>query len=1269
MLRVFAKIWHWVIVFLFCFSNLIGQPYFERLSIEDGLSNNSIRDILQDSRGFLWFGTLSGLNRYDGNKIKEYKVELGNPYSLANDRIVAMHEDGYGYIWSITFDGSFNRFDPRSDRFININSLIPQSDEFLSARAIVESSPGVLWLIYDRAFARAIVSDDPGDINFEVIHASDNLSRYEIRFVYKGKDGRLWLNTGDVMVLQSDTSSLSNKASLKIIDELKNIKTKIVCEVEDGIWFGTDDYGVWFYSYDSESLGQWGQGIISNISIKTIISGANNHVFIFTEKEGIVEVDENRVLINHFIYGKDFSDELDLTNDITTYIDRKGYIWIATVARGVTMFDPVKGVFIDYSLDKESRKALGDSDKAIFFEDSEGNFWITIYAGGLYLFDYNSKKFTRYSHDPKDTRSLSSNYILSILEDNSHNLWIATFQGGLNKLGLTKYNFTFIQPTKGIGSDLQNEVRSMIEDSYERLWIGTRAGKIICYNQQNNIIFTLPDDIKGSNHYDFASVYSLLEDSKGNMWVGTKGSGLFRLKGLFCKEKLTIDGFNIDHFMPTDDVTSLAFKLVYSLCEDDIGQIWIGTYNGGLDLIETPEEEIIFKHFKHEVGNINSLSDDRVRHIYQDSKRNLWVSTTVGLNLLKSEYIDSKNKKFINLLSIKEDRSSLSNNDVLCVLEDKAGRIWIATYGGGLQLLRYDEASDKYDFAKFTRKDGLPSDIIFSLLEDENGNLWMGTNNGLGKFIISSNKIERYLADEGIGDNFFSEEACVKKASGKLVFGQKRGFVSFYPDSIVRDKQEFPIVITGFKIFDEQILPGDDSPLKQSIETTREIHLNYNQNFLEIEYAILDFTHSEQCQYEYYLEGLEKDWKKAGNKRTAIYTNLDPNDYVFRLRATNHDGYMSENVTELRIHISPPWWETWGFRIVVILIVIACLAGFYLYRISRLKRQKVYLEKLVAERTQKIVKKNRVLAEQAEILNHTNKELEERQIEVEAQSEEIKTQKDELQLLNEHLSSTNTLLKERQQQVKEQTEELRTQANELSNANIELKKLNATKDKFFSLLAHDLRVPFNSILGFSSLAVKRYDRLSEEKRRQYTHIIHESVNNTVKLLENLLQWAKTQTGNIQFAPEKLQLPEMINTNLDLVKTQLEEKNLKVNVSVPDDTSIYADKNMLNTVLRNLINNAVKFTERGNIDIKAHTKNNQVEVSVKDTGKGIHEKVMATLFKVGKSRSSQGTRGEQGTGLGLIICKEFVEKCGGTLKVKSKLKEGTEFIFTMPSQKD
>ncbi len=272
-----------------------------------------------------------------------------------------------------------------------------------------------------------------------------------------------------------------------------------------------------------------------------------------------------------------------------------------------------------------------------------------------------------------------------------------------------------------------------------------------------------------------------------------------------------------------------------------------------------------------------------------------------------------------------------------------------------------------------------------------------------------------------------------------------------------------------------------------------------------------------------------------------------------------------------------------------------------------------------------------------------------------------------LQEQNTKLQQLNREINNLQRQLIREKRNLEDTLNQLDEANRDLKKINRQKDKFFSIIAHDLRSPFSSILGFTEILRENIYDLSREQIATYTDHIYESSFNTFNLLVNLLEWASLQRDATRFNPEKISFNQLFEEVLSLMKEQAAQKNITIRTKLPGNIEWVADKNMVTSILRNIISNALKFTPReGEVEIAVTRKKNQLEISVSDTGTGMTKEVSNRLFSGDFNESGIGTENEKGSGLGLSLCKEFVEMHGGEIGVESELNKGTTIRFTLPS---
>ena len=404
------------------------------------------------------------------------------------------------------------------------------------------------------------------------------------------------------------------------------------------------------------------------------------------------------------------------------------------------------------------------------------------------------------------------------------------------------------------------------------------------------------------------------------------------------------------------------------------------------------------------------------------------------------------------------------------------------------------------------------------------------------------------------------------------------------------------------------------------------------------------------------MEGFDKDWIYCGNKKEATYTNLNPGKYIFRVKGSNNDGIWNNTGTALEITITPPWWKTNYAIVCFILLIICSFFGIYYYRVNRLQEQKKLLEKLVNERTKELAQKNEIVFEANLLLKERQEEIEQKNLRLIEQAA----------VLNE----TNTLLEERQMQIEEQSEELAAQKEELQIQRDHLNELNGTKDKLFSILGHDLRSPFSAILGFSDLLLNKFRGYSQEKIESHLIIIKDAARDTLTLLNNLLEWSRSQRGILHLEPSELLVSEVLGSELRVLRQQGDRKEIELELSVlGSEYIIEADLNIISTVMRNLISNAIKFSNKNStVYITLDYQNKEsLTFSVKDKGVGMNKEKIKSLFNTGINKSTRGTAGEKGTGLGLLLCADFIEKHKGEIWAESEIGEGSTFYFSIPAK--
>jgi signal transduction histidine kinase/ligand-binding sensor domain-containing protein len=908
-------------------------------------------------------------------------------------------------------------------------------------------------------------------------------------------------------------------------------------------------------------------------------------------------------------------------NVYATFVeDENGKVWAASYSNNLYYFDENKNIFVPFPINHPESRTFSNRAKG-FFKDSEGNFNLSIDKAGLLIWNRRENIFTLYKPTGNDDGP-RGDILYSLAEDKNGLLWI----GDRTSEGVSIFNrntkkFTYCQNEPLNPYSLNtNKITCIYTDKQGSIWVGTILGinKYTPGKVKFKRFFSYPNN---PEKLGFNNVLCFAEDKLSNIWIGTDGGGL---------DKMDVKTGLFNHYRHIQsDPGSISSNAVISLCVDHEGTLWAGTYAGGLCKMINEK----FHAYLPDPANVNTISSTDIWCVFEDSKMNLWVATlTNGLDLfdrksgkfyhyshndsdsasitnnsLVSIFEDSKGKlyftsyygvstidlnscdfskpehiKFNNIVH-HTGKPGLSSNAVFCVREDKKGNIWFGTMASGIDKL--DPVSGK--FTNYSIKEGMPGNSVISILVDDLNNLWLGTNKGLVRFNTETNDFYVYNIDDGLL-NLTQKSRALKTRNGEMYFGGPDGFNSFFPEKIRKNRnQNVPVVVfTGLDIFNKPVKVNEKINnriiLTGSISETKKLELTYKENFFAFDFIGLEYTNPIKNNYAYMMKNFDKEWILSGTKHEASYTNLDPGEYTFMVKASNSDGIWSEKIASIDIIILPPWWKTLWFRVLGLGLIIFVSGSVIMLRFRELKNQKLLLEESVKLKT------------------------------------------------------------------------------------AELRELNASKDKFFSIIAHDLKNPFNTLIGFSDVLVESEKVHDREAIHKFSEMINTSARQTFRLLENLLEWANSQRGKIKFSPVTLNLGKLINDEFLIIDETAGRKNISLQNMVSDLVEIYADPNMLRTVMRNLITNGIKFTmKNGWVKVTARELENSVEVSVSDNGVGMNAETITGLFRIDIGDSTLGTEDEKGTGLGLYLCKDFIEKHGGKIWVESEEGKGSTFTFTLP----
>jgi ligand-binding sensor domain-containing protein/signal transduction histidine kinase len=658
--------------------DLPGQQIkFERISVEHGLSQSSISSILQDSKGFLWFGTEDGLNKFDGYEFTVFRHDPDDLSSLSDNSVLSIYEDVDGVLWVGTYGRGLNRFDRNQENFIRYqhNPSDPKSLVNNSVSAIANDSQGTLW-----------------------VGTWDGLDRYDFetdQFIH-------YLHDPD------DPGSLSN-----------NLVMDIMLDHDGNLWIGTFGGGLNRYEPSTDTFTHYKYDFIninrlSSNYISSLNQDQNGNLWVGTADGGLNKLDKETEKFYQFKVDTESSNSLSKNSINAVAVDATGNIWIGTNGSGIDILNPESGQFRNMANDKSDPFSLSQDIVTDVFMDRSGNLWIGTFGGGINRFDPTTARFNHFRHIPSIPQSLSANSVMSIAEDEDGGLWVGTLGGGVDFYDLEEGSMTHYKNDQDDATSLPNDrILYVYPDSVGSIWIGTlEAGLIQLDRDSGNFVQFVhnPDD---PDSLGFNSVSVIYEDREGFLWIGTSGGGLDR----YDRRSGKFSHYNHD----PDDSTSLSNNRIWSIMQDRTGRLWIGTGGGGISILDQNSGNFI--RLTHDPQDSSSLGDTDIFSIYEDSRGSIWLGT-YGSGLDKYDPSTGEFEHF-------RTSDGLPNNVVYGILEDDEGYLWLSTNYG---LSKFDPGSET--FTNFDISDGLQSNEfnVGAYLKDKNGLLYFGGINGLTSF-------------------------------------------------------------------------------------------------------------------------------------------------------------------------------------------------------------------------------------------------------------------------------------------------------------------------------------------------------------------------------------------------------------------------------------------------------------------------------------------------------------------------------------------------------
>ncbi|ASB50108.1 hybrid sensor histidine kinase/response regulator [Alkalitalea saponilacus] len=1114
------------------------------------------------------------------------------------------------------------------------------------------------------------------EIKLAHFSATNKLPGQSIQCIHQDSLGIIWLGIESVGLTKYDgkRTTIYNNVPGNTSSLSSNYPERIISDEFDQIWVATSN-GLNRLNRKTGKVKRFyskpeNKKTISHNTLYDLKRDSFGNIWIATQN-GVSILKPDKLEFVRFLHNPDYENPASHNEISSIHIDRDNNIWIASILRGLTKISAKSVAYLNEIWNFQSTTDVSANINQILNPSQylrhttippvramnshhPDTIWLATQSG-LYRYFQKTNTIKKFSFEDEKLSYLNNATYLSLNFDSNNLLWIGSANDGLIVLNLSNYRYQHLDASNYVKNELKsNSIREIMESSCGLIWICTKFGGLHYYDIRQQTFPVLRKSTDYANGLNDEFVLSVLSD-KDDLWIGTKSGGLNR----YHKKSNSFTYYTADGIEG-----SLGSNRIEDIVKDNTGTLWIGT-EAGLYSKHSTNNQFIFRYPTHIrslafikdalwLGTSNgifrySITEEKpsplptkhhsffdtqsniyIIEIYEDSSDNIWIATqATGL----FQYIPESDQ-LIHHTHQPNNPNSISGDQVRAVYEDSKNRIWVGTKSDGLNLFDRELNS----FTTISTPETLPSNTIYHILEDDSGVLWMGTHSGISSFDPTSGKFMNYPPVYGAQSYVFETNAFSKTGDGILLMGGNNGLNAFNPKQIHLKLHESPIVISNLRIFNESIATD--------ISASKEFVLSHKSNYISFEFAMLDYTDPDENRYMYILEPFDENWIYSDTRNFANYTNLEPGKYTFKVKGMRSDGMINSKTLELSMVIPAPFWKTKWFTPILGLILVSIIVLAYYLKILSGKKREATLKAEVRQRTND-------LSEAYNKLEQSNLQIEKHNRALRQQRDRISRQNLELKI---HRQNLELMVADRTKDLEE--EKLKAQESD------------QLKSAFLANMSHEIRTPLNAIMGFIDLL--QAGEIKEEEQAYINNIIQSNSNTLLQLINDIIDLSIIEANQMIIYKSSVnfnQLLQEIKAHYS-VNADLQLKNIQLLLETPNTENsiiINTDQGRVKQIYYNLINNAVKFTEKGFISFGYSVTQNKMVCFVKDTGIGIEEENMDKLFKRFHKIEPNDTKVHRGTGLGLSICKNLCKLLGGDIWLESVPGEGTTFYFSIQTK--